>query len=164
MLIRRCRPRLGNRARASHSDGSTLVETAIILPVFFLFLFALFEVGHAYMVVNVLNAAATKAAREGIAEGVTTATVSARVLSTLSTAFDTSTVTVYVKDAGVFDTPGIDPTTIDYANLPSIQLINADPRQLFVVRVEVPYDTIAIFSPKWITGLTLKGQAVMRHE
>ena len=164
MLIRRNRPDLEKRVGVRRVDGSTLVETAVVLPVFFLFLFTLFEVAHAYMVVNVLNAAATKAAREGVAEGVTTADVSARVLSVLSAAFDTSAATVYVKDAGVFDTAGVDPTTIDYANLPSIELSDADPRQLFVVRVEIPYDSIAILTPKWVTGVTLTGQSVMRHE
>ena len=164
MLMRKYRPDVRNRCRGRHFGGSALVETAVVLPVFSLFLFTLFEVAHAYMVVNILNAAATKAAREGVAEGVTTATVSAKVLSVLSAAFDVSNASVYVKNAGVFDTPGVDPTAIDYATLPDIELSNADPRQLFVVRVEIPYDTIAIFPPKWITGVTLKGQSVMRHE
>ena len=47
--------------------GTTLVEMAVVLPVFFLFIFALMEFSHAYMVVSMLNAACKRAARYGVA-------------------------------------------------------------------------------------------------
>lgn len=137
---------------------------AVVLPVFFVFLFSLFEFGHAFMVINTLNAATKKAAREGVADGTSTNRVSQRVQDILGTAIDSSRVTVYVKDASVFDTPGVDAESIDYDALPAIELLDAEPRQLFVVRVEVPYADVAILPPMWIKNITLRGQSVMRHE
>ena len=116
------------------------------------------------MVINSINAAATKAARLGIAEGITTADVQARLDEILSASIDTTNVVVYVRDASTFDSAGVDPVSINYASLPSIELSDAEPRQLFVVRAEVPYEDVAIMPPFWITNITLSGQSVMRHE
>jgi len=151
-------------SRAEGRNGTTLVEMAVVLPVFFTFVFGIFEFGYAYMVVASLNSAANKAARMGVAEGVTTAQVVDRVNSLLSQSFDTSNATVYVKDGALFDTLTPNAANLDYATLPGIELSAADPQQLFIVRVEIPYEDIAIMPPFWVTGVTLKGQAVMRHE
>ena len=144
--------------------GTTVVEMAVILPVFFSFLFALFEFSHAYMVISAISTASKKAARYGVAEGVSTAQVAARTREILEDAFNIDSVTVMVKDASAFDTPGTDPSSIDYQGLSNIELTNAEPRQLFLIRVEVPYDDVAIIPPFWIKGATLSGQSVMRHE
>lgn len=144
--------------------GAALVETAVCLPVFFMFLFGLFEFGYAHMVINTLNNACRKAARFGVAEQVTTAQVVARVNELLNASIDASHATVYVKDASVFDGSSVNAGSINYSGLPAIELSSAEPRQLFVVRVEVPYDDVAILPPFWITNATLKGQSVMRHE
>lgn len=153
-----------NRLRSESRRGATLVEMGVVLPVFFIFLFGLFEFGHAYMVVNILNAAAKRAAREGVADGVTTSDVQNRVLEILSSAIDTSDVTVQIKDASTFDSGSVDAGTVDYDSLPAIELNTAEPRQLFVVRIQVPYDSVAVFPPKWVEDITLTGQSVMRHE
>jgi hypothetical protein len=151
--------------QAGKRRGAALVETAVTLPVFFLFCFALLEFGHAYMVVNSINAAATKAARLGIAEGVTTAQVQAKLEELLGASLDTTHATFYIKDASIFDSEGgVDPSSIDYATLPNLELDDAEPRQLFVVRAEVPYEDVALLPPFWITDVTLRGQSVMRHE
>ena len=48
-------------ARRSHvppeRKGATIAETAIVLPVFFLILFAFIEFGHVFMVIHTLSAA-----------------------------------------------------------------------------------------------------------
>ena len=72
--------------------------------------------------------------------------------------------TVLIKDGSDFDTPGFDPTGLNYAALPNIEVEDADPKQLFIVRIEVPYNDVAILPPFWIKNITLSGQAVMRHE
>jgi Flp pilus assembly protein TadG len=140
------------------------VETAVVLPVFFLFIFGLLEFAHAFMVANTLTAACKRAAREGVAEGVTTSTVSQRVRDILGSAVDTSQLAIYVKDAAIFDTPNVDPTSINYSQLPNIELTQAAPRHLFVVYAEIPYNSVSLLSPHWITGVMLKGHSVMRHE
>jgi Flp pilus assembly protein TadG len=144
--------------------GAALVETAVCLPVFFMFLFGLFEFGYAWMVVNSLNNACRKAARYGVSEQITTAQVVAKVNDLLNKSIDATRATVFVKDASVFDNSNVNPNTINYSNLSSIELSNAEPRQLFLVRVEVPYEDVAILPPFWVTNATLKGQSVMRHE
>lgn len=145
-------------------QGTTVVEMAFVLPVFFIFMWGLIEFGHAYMVINALNAAAKKAAREGSFDGVSTAVVEQKVREYLEPAFDISSLNVMVKSAGVFDEGGVDPQNIDYGNLPPIELNEAEPRQLYIVRVELPYESVSITPPYWIKGVTLKGQSVMRHE
>lgn len=137
---------------------------AVVLPVFFLFLFSLFEFAHVFMVQNMLKAATNAAAREGIVEGASTSQVEQRVTEILTAAFNTGDVTVMVKNAGVFDDGSTDPTTIEYANLPNIDLTQAESRQLFIVRAEVDYEKVALFPPMWVESLRLSGQSVMRHE
>lgn len=148
----------------SSREGAALVEFAVVVPVFAIFLAGIVEFGHLYMVMNSLNAAAKKAARVGVADGISTSDVEAEVLRILSAAIDTSHATVQIANAGVFDTQGMDPSSINYDDLPTIELSEAEPRQLFIVRVSVPYDDVAVMTPFWAKGLTLTGQSVMRHE
>lgn len=151
-------------SRLSNRDGTTIVELAIILPVFTIFLAGLMEINHAYLVISTLKGAANKAARLGVADGSSTAEVRAKALEVIGAAISTTNVTVYVKDASVFDAPGFDPSGIDYNSLPSIVLADAQPRQLFIVRVEVPYNEVALLPPFFIKNATLSGQSVVRHE
>lgn len=146
--------------------GATLVETAVVLPVFFTFLFGFIEFGHCYMTIHSLNSAARRAARLGVGEGVTSEEVHDLAHSILDSAIDADLegVNITVKDASVFDTDGVDPAGIDYDSLPSIEVADAESRSLFLVRIEVPYHEIGIMGPRWIDTLDLHGQAVMRKE
>lgn len=146
--------------------GATLVEMAVVLPVFFLFLFAIFEFAHAYFAINMLNAAAKRGARMGVTEGVTTSQVETRVREILESGFGAKNVavTIQIKDASMFDSAGADASNIDFDSLPAIELANASTRQLFVVRVKVPYEQVAIVPPFYAKGVTLSGLSVMRHE
>lgn len=145
-------------------SGTTIVEMAIVLPVFFLFIFAIIEFGHAYLVIGTMTAAAKKAARLGAAEGVTTQEVIDEVEAILGSSIDLSNATIMVKDASVFDTPGVNPDSISYSGLPDIELEDAEATQLYVVRIEVPYDDVALLPPFWAGGMDLHGESVMRHE
>src|SRR5688572_28006849 len=90
-------------------DGTTVVEVAVVLPVFLIFLFGLWAYGHAQMVSNMLKGAARGAARMGATEGVTTAQVKARVTEVMGAAVDASKITVQVKDASAYDNGGAFP-------------------------------------------------------
>ncbi len=146
--------------------GATLVETAVVLPVFFTFLFGFIEFGHCYMTIHTLNSAARRAARMGVGEDITTEQVSDLAHSILDSAIDADTtgVNITVKDASVFDDPAVDPSTIDYDSLPSVEVADVESRTLFLVRIEVPYHEIGIMGPRWIDTLNLHGQAIMRKE
>ncbi|MCG6156062.1 TadE/TadG family type IV pilus assembly protein [Rubinisphaera margarita] len=144
--------------------GAATVEFAVTIPVFALFLVALIEFGHAYMVQTTLRAAAKKAARMGVANGVTTDEVSSEAMKIVSSAVRTDNLTVLIKDANIFDTSDAPTENLNITNLPDIALQDAETRHLFIVRLELPYDEVALFPPFWVNNLTLHSQSVMRHE
>ena len=144
--------------------GATLVETAVVLPVFLIFVWGIIEFGHAFMVTNLLTAAAKRAAREGVADEVTTAQVVARANAIVGSAISLDDVTVLVKDASIFDDPAADLSGIDYSALPNVELDDLEPRQLFVVYIQVPYSSVCIMPPRWVTGVTMRGMSAQRHE
>jgi hypothetical protein len=141
-----------------------------VLPVFLLFVLGLLELGHAIMVSHVLRSACRQAARIGSTAGNSTAQVRAKALSVLGSAVDPSLVTVYVKSASAFDAganPSTSPTALE--GMPDIELANADPRQLFMVRAKVRYEDIAIvpnipYLGNFLDDVVIQGQAFMRHE
>ncbi|MBB03101.1 pilus assembly protein [bacterium] len=155
-----------NRSNTSSEKrrGAALVEFAIVVPVFGLFLAAMVEFGHVYMVQTTLRGAAKKAARLGIGDGVTSADVSAEATRIVQSACRTDGLTVLIKDAGLFDTSTEVPDDLDFDDLPNIELVDAEPRQLFIVRLELPYDDVALFPPFWVDNIRLHSQSVMRHE
>lgn len=151
------------RSRCRERRGATIVEMAVVTPVFAVFLAAIMEFGHAFLVVGTLNAAAKQAARFGAVDGISTADTVTHANGILAAAMDTAQTTVLVKDASVFDQPTL-PETIDYNDLPNIELQTAERRQLYVVRIEVDYNDVAIVPPFWAKDIQLVGQSVMRHE
>lgn len=149
-------------------SGSTLVETAIVLPVFFLLIFGFIEFGHVFMTIHVLNGAAKKAARVGVGDNSTTQKVkdeANRILGGLLN--PTTNFTVQVLDGSTFDSPNFQPGSVKYDGLPAADLGTYESRQIFIVRLSVPYDNISIWGsagPKWVRNLNVTGMSVMRHE
>lgn len=137
---------------------------AIVLPVFFLFIMAIVEFGHAYLVIGTMTAAVKKASRLGAADGVTTQQVIDEIEEILGAAIDLSNATIMVKDASVFDEPNVDVESISYGGLTDIELSDAEDMQLFIVRIEVPYDDVALLPPFWAGNMQLHSESVMRHE
>lgn len=157
--------RFAQRRKRNDRRGTTTVEAAFVLPVFFLFVFGVFQLGHAQMVSNMLKSAARNGARLGATEGVPSDQVVDRVRDILSSAIDPNQVTVMVKDGSLFDDGGAVPSGAgDYAALPDIELSDAGPRQLFIVRVSVPYNEVSVLPMGFLKNVVLSGQAVMRHE
>lgn len=152
------------RQREQLRHGTTIVETAIVLPVFILFVFAIFEFGHAQFVNNMINSACRSGARMGSVEGTTTSQVESRVSSTLGTVAPVESISIFVKDASVYDvgTPPTDGEGIEA--MPDMELSDAEPRQMFVVRARVPYNDIALVPMPFLKNLVLDGQSFMRHE
>ncbi len=87
-----------------------------------------------------------------------------RVKARVNGAFKSSKATVLVKDANTFESASTNPATVNITTLPNIELNTADSRRLFIVRVSVPYNDVAIMPPFWAKNLTLHGESVMRHE
>ena len=145
-------------------SGATVVEMGVVLPAFLLMIFAFVEFGHAYMVIHVLNSAAKKAARYGIGDNATTAQVRAKAEEIVSGLLPAHNFTINIKDGSAYDDPGVDASGIDFASLPNATLEDADSRTLFIVRVEVPYNNIAILGPTWASDLQLYGPSVLRKD
>ncbi|GAB5442941.1 MAG: hypothetical protein Fues2KO_32900 [Fuerstiella sp.] len=142
------------------------METAVVLPIFFTLIFAFIEFGHCFMSIHAMNSAARRAARVGVGEDATTAQVVQTAKDILSSAIDVdnSSITVMVKDASVFDDPEMDVDTLDYSQLNDVNIEDLNPRELFIVRIEVPYSEVGILGPRWVTNLDMFGQSVMRKE
>jgi Flp pilus assembly protein TadG len=156
---------LRTRRASNVYRGATLVEFAIVLPIFFTFVFGVIEFGRLQLVSNMLQTACRTAARVGSTEDVTTAAATTRVEEILATVLNTQDLTVTVKDAGVFDSSGPYPqSAADYSALSDIELNTADPRQLFLIRATVAYNDIALLPFSVLNGVELRGQAIMRHE
>ena len=149
--------------------GTIAVETALVLPVFLLFMLGLIELAHAQMVKHVLRSACRQAARVGSTEGKTTADVKARVNQVLGGSVNPDVVEIFVKDASSFDAGQATTSSRSLEALPNIELGEAVPRQLFMVRAKVNYNDVAIVPHIPILGnflehVVLEGQAFMRHE
>lgn len=145
--------------------GTTTVELAFVLPVFIIFVYAIIEFGHTQMVNNLLNSATRTAARLGAVEGTTTADVENHVRQVLGSGINSEAVEIFVKDAGTAESGGSPPDTgAGIEALSNLEVSEAEPRQLFVVRAKVPYSSIALI-PNWLLdGVVLESQAFMRHE
>jgi len=162
---------ISKRLRSTRSRcGTTVVETALVLPVFLMFVLGLIELGHAQMVKNVLRSACRQSARMGSTEGKSTANVEQRVKDMIGSACDVEAVQIFVRDASAFDS-GSSPSTDGQSleNMPNIELSDAAPRQLFLVRAKVHYNDIAIVPNVPLLGhyledVVLEGQAFIRHE
>jgi hypothetical protein len=161
---------IGRRRYRRTRRGTTTVELAVILPVLLVFLYGLIEFGRAQWVSNMLNRACRAAARYGAGDGVTTAEVQAKLREILTATVDPDLVEFMVKDAGVYDEGGSLPETPDdFAGLADIEVADAEPRHLFLVRASLNYQDIALFRIPLMDfmgmdDVVLVGLAVTRHE
>ncbi len=147
------------------------MEVALILPVFLVFLFGILEYSHARMISNLLKTACRSGARLGSTQGVTTEQVRDRVDELLSSIMDPAAVDVIVKNADVYDD---DQATLpqsaeDFDALGDVDLDDAEPRQMFLVRATVNYENVALFAMPLMDfmgmdDVVLTGQAITRHE
>lgn len=144
-------------------SGTTAAEVAVTLPVFCMVMAGLMECGHAMMVIQSLETAARQAARYGAVDEITSAQTIAKAQTVMSKSIRVVP-TVVVKDGSSFDSAGFNASTINYSSLPNKELSTATDDQMFIVRVSVPYNSVALLPPFWIKNVTLTGQAVMRHE
>lgn len=158
--------RLLNAKRNARRRGTTTVEFALILPVFLIFVFGLMEYGRAQMIANMLQNSCRDAARWGSTEGVSTSEVEQRVRALMAPAIGADVpLTVIVRDASLLDEVEVELLDSDeYAELPSIDLESAEPRQMFVVRAWLAYDNATIIPWPLLEHMTLSGMSFMRHE
>lgn len=135
--------------------GAAIVELALVLPVFFAVIFGIIEFGRAMMVSQMVTNSAREGVRLAIVDGTSNSEVETTIREFLEGAAGVApeNVTIAIE---VSPAPG----NTDPLN----QLLNAAPRDLVTVRVEVPFDRVSYIQGHFLKGKTLRGVASMRHE
>jgi len=123
--------------------GASAVEFAVVAPVFFLFIFGMFEFGRVVMVQQFLTNATREGARVGILDNSTTSEVTTAVNTYLNSA--------NIQGATITVTPN-PPSTATYGSP-------------VTVSVSVPFSKVSwLPSPMFLSGKTLTASSVMRRE
>lgn len=123
--------------------GVVVVENAIVLPVAFLFIWALFEFGRLLLAADCLIMAAQEGARVGVTPGSTSAQVQAEANSILTNSL--------IGGATVVTTP---------AEIASLKTGEA-----LTVTVQVPFSAITWLPvPQYLNGRVLRSSCVMLRE
>jgi Flp pilus assembly protein TadG len=136
--MRRTR-RTGKQSR----KGAALLEFAVILPVYLLFVFGIIEYGRMVMVQQIITGAAREGARVGVLDDSTSATVSTAANRILSAAG--------IASATISATPD-PPSSATYASF-------------VTVTVSVPFSSVSwLPSPMYLGGKTLTSTSIMRRE
>ena len=140
-----------SRRRGNTSErGTAIVESAIILPLFFMLLFGVFEAGRFMNTQQVL----TDAAREGARLAVTP-------LTATNTLPDTATITARVNE--FLDSASITGATVTVDN--NVQVVMGTVTMTYTrVRVDEPYQVLTVPGFFSVLEVTLRGEALMRNE
>jgi Flp pilus assembly protein TadG len=143
------------RGRTQRRRGAALVETALVLPIFFGVVLGIIEFGRAFMVAQLLNNAAREGTRAAIMSGSTNTEVETAVKdfasSTIGVSADLLTVTIDVSPA----TGNPDPND-------NVALANK--RDLCEVTVSVAFTDVNYLPAEFLSSAHLVGQSAMRHE
>ena len=139
------------RQRRSTSErGTAIVESAIILPVFFLLLFGVFEASRFMNTQQVL----TNAAREGARYAVTP-------LTQTNTLPSTGQITTRVND--FLGSASITGATVTVDN--AVSVVTGSITTTYTrVRVDEPYQVLTVPGFFSMLQVTLRGEALMRNE
>ncbi len=135
--------------------GAALVEMAVVMPVFVLFLLGTIELGRAMMLSQLITNAARDGARVAAAEGSTNGTVEAAVEDFLSEAMglDADDITVEISVTAGPGNPD-----------PGDDVEDALQGDKCVIKVSVPFDRVTLTKPKWLSDKNLTGFCAMRRE
>ena len=143
------------RPKAAHRSGAAVVEMALVMPIFCMFILAIVEFGRGFMVVQLLNDAAREGARSAILSGSTNAAI-----TTDAKAFMVDTVKCLAADVTVTI------TVTEAAGNPATSntLAIARKRDLCKVKVSVPFSKVSFLPGTYLKSSSLSGVSAMRHE
>lgn len=132
-----------------------MVETAVVLPIFFMIVLGIVEFGRAMMVAQLLTNGAREGARLSVLPDATNASVETAVLdfveSSVGVPRSKLTVTIAITPAAGNPNPG---------NV----LANARKRDLCDVKVDVAFTDVDYIPGNFLAGRKLSGQCAMRRE
>jgi Flp pilus assembly protein TadG len=150
MMMRRIKNRAGADRR-----GAAMVETAVVLPIFFMIVLGIVEFGRAMMVAQLLTNGAREGARLAVLPDATNANVETAVLDFVeaSVGVPRSKVTVTITVTPAAGNPN-----------PADVLANARKRDLCNVKVDVGFADVDYIPGKFLADRKLLGQCAMRRE
>jgi Flp pilus assembly protein TadG len=126
----------------------TIVEFALVAPIFFLMVLGIIEICRACMVTELLTEAARQACRQSVIEGTSASAVQAAAVNYLtSVGINGESADLYVNDQPI--------GTTDLSTMPAYTEVT--------VVVTVPVNSVTWAPPWFVTG-TLAGQYTMRRE
>lgn len=156
------------RRRRQDRRGTTTVEAALVLPIFFTFVFGTMVLCHILFTYSLMQTICRNAARYGATSEVSTADLRAYIQDNVGAGIGDhriDCVDILIKNAEVYDTGGPYPDPgADFNDLPDIELETAPSRQMFVVRLELMYEDIAILTLPYFDNLLLATYCFARHE
>lgn len=143
--------------KTSNRRGAAMVEMALVLPLFVMLVLGIIEFGRAMMIANLVTNAAREGARMAVLDGSTNADVTSTIRTFLRSAISSS---LSDSDMPVTITITAAPGNTNPAN----NLANANSRDLVTVRVQLPFNKVALVPGDYLGGKQLTGQSAMRHE
>ena len=135
--------------------GAAAVETAICLPIIFLFVFAIMEFGHALMGHHLLANAARLAARDAMLDNSTNAAVELTAKEFCVDSFG-----VELDDVNVT----LDLEAEDGGSVENNSLANASAGDRCSVTVSISYDTVSLFPASFFGGKQISKAYTLEHE
>jgi Flp pilus assembly protein TadG len=139
-----------SQRRHNSERGTAIVEAAVILPVFFLLFFGVFEAGRFMNTQQVLTDASREGARLAVAP-----------LTSTNTLPDTDAVTACVND--FLGSAGITGAAVTVDN--NVQVVTGAITTTYTrVRVDEPYEVLTVPGFFSMLQVTLRGEALMRNE
>ena len=141
----------------SERRGVAAVEMALVLPLFLLLVFGIIEFGRAMMIASLVTNAAREGARMAVLDGSTNTDVTNGVRTFLQSAIGgaltSADISVTITITAATGNPN-----------PANNLANASTRDLIDIRVQVPFNKVALIPGKYLQNKNLVGQSSMRHE
>lgn len=128
---------------------------ALVTPVFIMLVAGILEFGRAMMVMNLVTNAAREGARMAVIDGTTNSEVTTAISTFLSQAIGESaaSATTTITVAAASGNPD-----------PQNEVGNATTRDLITVKVQIPFNSVALIPGNYLAGTNLKGVSCMRHE
>ncbi len=123
-----------------------IVEFAVVAPVFFLFIFALIDIGRGMMATSILNSAARAGCRTAVLPGKANSDVQTAVSQALS-------------GLGVSGT-----NTIIQVNGKTQDVSKAQAQDVVTVSVTAPVSSVTWLPVTWFVNGNLRGQFSLQHE
>lgn len=148
-VLRTRKPGAGDRR------GAAMVETALVLPIFFMVVLGVIEFGRAMMVAQLLTNGAREGARAAVLPGATNTSVQQVVTDFVSASVGVpaNKLTVTITVTAATGNPN-----------PANNVANALKRDLCDVKVSVKFSDVDYIPGKYLANSNLAGQCAMRKE